>query len=631
VLHPRLRTRTLLAILASVAGLLALPLAGSAAAKSCNGKRVTIMGTPGDDVLVGKGASDVIYGGGGDDHISGGRNGNDTICGGPGDDVIQGGRGYDSLVGEGGGDKLAGETGSDMLDGGAGDDRLSGSKGADNLHGGAGEDLLIGAKGPDDLEGGAGDDTLDGEQGSDEFEGNAGDDILIGDKGNDKIEGGPGNDRIEGGPGDDSDLDGGGGTDVIFGGAGTDNVDGGDGDGDVVRGDAGTDTLAGGVGGGDIVSYASATRGPVIVDLATDKAKGDGHDDLSGFEDVVGSPQADTLVGDGEANRLDGGVGDDTLNSGGGGGEAFGGPGSDDCTGFTVENSCGPEAGPPPGGAYVILNLGLDGSSLVVQGSSGPDDVHVALVAGGWVVSDTVPIFAGGGCANPVGQPTVVSCPGDPALALIVITGGDGDDNLVVDPSVPANDHVRINGNAGSDVIVGGSGDDVLEAGENYNGPNNGSDRLEGNAGSDVLYADPGPDLLKGGAGNDLLVSSVATCQGHTYDGGSGEDTVSYARSDDNLRITLGGSGGPAGCGNQDQVLGDNESLEGSDGPDVLVGDGGDNSLMGHLGADVFVGKGGDDFIEALDGQRDKQIECGAGDDEVQRDGNDPSGSSCSP
>jgi Ca2+-binding RTX toxin-like protein len=76
-------------------------------------------------------------------------------------------------------------------------------------------------------------------------------------------------------------------------------------------------------------------------------------------------------------------------------------------------------------------------------------------------------------------------------------------------------------------------------------------------------------------------------------------------------------------------VLGDNESLEGSDGPDVLIGDNGDNSLMGHLGADVLIGKGNDDFIDAADGQHDKQIDCGSGDDEVSMDGSDPAGTSC--
>ena len=623
------RSKILWLTLACALGLLLAPLASGAAAKTCGGKKVTIMGTPGPDHIVGKKASDVIYGGGGDDFISGGPNGNDTICGGPGDDVLKGGRGFDSLYGEAGNDRLDGESGSDMLDGGAGDDKLSGEKGADHEHGGPGDDNLIGFKGPDVLDGGAGNDYLDGQQGSDEIEGGAGEDKLLGDKGNDRVEGGAGDDLIEGGPGDDSRLDGGPGTDTIFGGAGSDDVDGGPGNGDVVRGDAGTDTLSGGGGTGDIVSFASATRGGIIINLSANRAKGDGHDKLSGFEDVVGSPQGDTILGDGISNRLDGGVGNDTLKAGGGGGEALGGPGTDDCSGFAIENSCGVEEGAPAGAASVIVNLGLDGSSLVVQGGSGNDDMHIAFTAAGWTVTDTAPLYGGGGCANPVGQLDTVICPGERNLALITVTGGAGDDELVIDGSVPNSAHVRMNGSAGSDTLIGGDGDDVLEAGENYNSPDFGHDTLIGNGGSDVLYADPGGDDLKGGPGNDLLVSAVPVCQGNTYDGGPGEDTVSYARSNAPLKVELGGSGGPAGCGNLDQVLGDNESLEGSDGPDVLIGDNGNNSLLGHLGADTFIGKGGNDFIEALDGTRDKQIDCGPGDDEALKDPKDPQPIAC--
>jgi Ca2+-binding RTX toxin-like protein len=212
---------------------------------------------------------------------------------------------------------------------------------------------------------------------------------------------------------------------------------------------------------------------------------------------------------------------------------------------------------------------------------------------------------------------------------LVVITGGAGDDEIGIDSDVPAGVRVRANGNAGSDTLSGGNGDDVLEAGENYNGPDNGNDTLIGNGGSDVLYADPGADLLSAGPGNDLLVSSVAVCQGHTFDGGPGDDTVSYGRSDAALTVTLGGSGGPDGCGNPDRIQADNESLEGSDGPDVLVGDGGENSLMGHLGADTFIGKGGNDFIEAADGRRDKAIICGGGEDDVQKDRIDPDPVGC--
>jgi Ca2+-binding RTX toxin-like protein len=212
---------------------------------------------------------------------------------------------------------------------------------------------------------------------------------------------------------------------------------------------------------------------------------------------------------------------------------------------------------------------------------------------------------------------------------LVVITGGAGDDSINISESVPAGVKVRANGNAGSDTLSGGPGDDVLEAGENYNGPDDGNDTLIGNAGSDVLYADPGADQLDGGPGNDLLVSSVVVCQGHTYDGGPGEDTVSYGRSNANMRIELGGTGGPPGCGTPDHVLSDNEDLEGSDGPDVLIGDNGPNSLFGHTGADTFIGKGGNDTIEAIDGQHDKSIDCGPGNDSASKDSSDPKPISC--
>ena len=103
---------------------------------------------------------------------------------------------------------------------------------------------------------------------------------------------------------------------------------------------------------------------------------------------MVGSPQGDAIVGDGNNNRLDGGVGNDDLDSGGGGGTAFGGPGSDDCNGFSIENSCGPELGPPPGLAYAILNQGLDGSSLVVQGGPDADDIRISQNGQGWAIAN---------------------------------------------------------------------------------------------------------------------------------------------------------------------------------------------------------------------------------------------------
>ncbi len=562
--------------------------ATASAAGACLGQKATIVSAAAR--IVGTKAPDTIVVKGGGGHTVAGLGGNDRICGGPGNDTIDGG------------------------------------KGVDRIGGGPGDDKVLGFKGPDKLDGGPGDDFIDGQQGSDEVSGGGGNDKLLGNKGNEEIAGGAGDDEVDGGLGDDGLVDGGPGVDIVTGGAGTDKVEGGPGDGDVVRGDSGPDVLSGGTGALDIVSYASATRRGVSVDLGTSQSKGDGQDSLNGFEDVVGSPQGDTIAGDGAPNRLDGGIGDDALLSGGGGGEAFGGPGTDTCTGFALVSSCGAEAAPPPNTASATLNRGLDGSSLVVQGTPGADQLRISGGPDSWVVSGAARMFAGEGCAEPPGNTTALTCSG--AIGLVVVTGGDGDDTIAIDPGVPSSVEVRANGNAGSDTLEGGPGADVLEAGENYKGPNDGNDLLSGNGGTDVLFADPGADQLRGGAGTDLLVSSVATCQNHTFDGGVGIDTVSYARAAEGVRVSLAGAGGPAGCPDADQLLAA-ESLEGSDGADVLIGDNSRNSLLGKLGADTLVGKGGNDFLDVADGRRDKRVDCGAGGDELLSDVADPSPVSC--
>ncbi len=64
--------------------------------------------------------------------------------------------------------------------------------------------------------------------------------------------------------------------------------------------------------------------------------------------------------------------------------------------------------------------------------------MRISFGAGGWTVSDSVPIFAGGGCANPPGDANLVTCGGTLGLALVTVTGGNGNDDIVIDPSVPA-------------------------------------------------------------------------------------------------------------------------------------------------------------------------------------------------
>lgn len=141
----------------------------------CGGKIATIVGTPGDDELVGTDKRDVIVGLAGDDRIDGlgrkdilcGFGGDDTLKGRGDDDKLRGGGGNDALRGGGAEDNLRGGTGSDLVRGGTDDDELRGIGGDDELRGIGGLDVLRGGGGDDKLRGGGGDDACRGGSGRD--------------------------------------------------------------------------------------------------------------------------------------------------------------------------------------------------------------------------------------------------------------------------------------------------------------------------------------------------------------------------------------------------------------------------------------------------------------------------------
>jgi|GEM_PF-6427477 Ca2+-binding RTX toxin-like protein len=143
---------------------------------------ITLIGTPGNDVLRGTDNADRIEG----------RAGNDRIFGEGSDDVLSGGAGDD---------RLFGGRRDDFMLGGPGRDRLFGNRGDDQLFGGTGPDELRGEAGDDLLEGGAGRDSLFGGNGNDRLLGQGGSDFLLGGRGNDVIVGGTGRDRMSGGGG----------------------------------------------------------------------------------------------------------------------------------------------------------------------------------------------------------------------------------------------------------------------------------------------------------------------------------------------------------------------------------------------------------------------------------------------
>jgi Ca2+-binding RTX toxin-like protein len=107
-----------------------------------------VTGTPGNDVFYGTNGNDFVVGGEGNDFFSL-AGGNDVGIGGAGEDEIGGDDGNDILIGGSDNDLILGGDGHDVLSGDAGDDRLNGGLGNDLLTGGRGNDFLAGGRGND--------------------------------------------------------------------------------------------------------------------------------------------------------------------------------------------------------------------------------------------------------------------------------------------------------------------------------------------------------------------------------------------------------------------------------------------------------------------------------------------------
>ena len=153
------------------------PMASAASADtttySCYYQPATIVGTPGDDVLIGReDTADVIVGLGGNDVIRGSEDSTqltapgDRLCGGPGDDSLRGGTGEDRIQGGKGNDFVEGSFGYDVIiQGGLGHDHVMDcdselSGGARIIEGGPGNDVLCVDTDPSRMYGHGGDDVL---------------------------------------------------------------------------------------------------------------------------------------------------------------------------------------------------------------------------------------------------------------------------------------------------------------------------------------------------------------------------------------------------------------------------------------------------------------------------------------
>ncbi len=518
----------------------------------------------------------------------------DGIYGGAGDDVLQGSDGDDALYGLAGHDWLEGHTGADLLDGGDGTDTVTYESSDEavtvNLRDGMGEgghaegDIIIGVE---NVIGSDYGDVLWGDYNSNRLYGGGGNDELWGAGwwgSVDVLEGGAGADQLYGygdydshtvvsyegsdeavtvnlrdGTGKGGHADG----DVII---GVNNIIGSD-YGDVLEGNDNSNQLEGGTGadrldgggGYDTVSYSSSDEG---VDVRLQNGTGEGGhaegDVIIDVENVIGSDYGDSLEGNYDRNRLEGGAGADWLYGSLGDDELDGGAGADRLHGSDGDD-------------YL---LGSDGDDLL-EGGAGADELY------------------GGAGIDTISYETSDSAVFVNLLNLN-LEGGHAEGDFLnlrdyydeVDINIPdvenvigSNNNDQLIGNALVNVLHGGGGNDRLygDYGDDTLNGGLGNDRLYGDYGDDNLTANNGKDRLYGGYGDDTLL------------GGNGNDRL-YGDHDDDL--LEGGTGV--------------DRLFGGTGDDILNGGAGNDRLYGGYDDDTFIfdtGHGNDTIKDFTDGE----------------------------
>jgi Ca2+-binding RTX toxin-like protein len=565
--------------------------------------------------LTGSYGADVLGGDSGANRIDGSE-GNDTVRGGGGLDTLLGGFGDDRLE-DGGNNRVFGEAGDDLVvitatnqgyanaryDGGAGYDTVQFDNSTANtivlapffgpsdnvpLHnfeaatGGFGNDVIVGTAGANFLSGRSGDDFLYGRDGDDILAGGDGFDTVVfsgpsarqvdlavgtvQDTGEGldlliSIEGVRSGNAADTLYGNDLDnrLEAGKGANFVQGRGGNDTI--------IVDGNSSTgwsNTLSG--GGGDDRILAALEF--LAIGFGTSAYYGDdGNDYLQPdqFDIAYGGAGNDELVGSAVGVTLDGGAGDDRL-------ETF--------YGYVGYDLAGNPVRPTDGVGRLVGGAGVDTAVFNAALPPGPVSVTVDLVAGTATASGAPSSWTLAGIENLVGDDWADTLRGNNAEN--VLDGGAGADVLDgrggFDTVTYARSNAAVSVNLANGAGAGGhaSGDQLTSI-----------ERLIGSDHADTLIgrAD-GYSTLDGGLGADTLQRAAGIGTGYLY--------VSYARSNAEVRVDLRTGAGQGGHAQGDTLI-NVDHVFGSAFDDVLIGDATrQNLLFGGAGADRLSGLGGD-------------------------------------
>ena len=571
-------------------------------------------------------------------------------------------RNIQNLIGSSKDDLLTGNSEKNKLSGGDGNDTLEGGAGADTIDGGAGDrdavsyenalsyskngltygvtvDLKVASNN-------VGEDAVNdvllniedmvGSKFSDDLRGNDKANALYGGLGDDTLEGGLGADTLSGGIDSNdnnntvsylhSDADKSSGTDmgvkVYLDGSkpnegiyaqgdvfirikniiGTNFIDvlAGNNEANVLSGMKGNDTLIGGIGadtldGGedtDTVSYENIISNTGVSASLKTSSTNTGEafgDKYFNIENITGSKNNDTLEGNESANTLIGNGGNDLFFATGGGDTFIASVGTDSTVSYEKLNS------------DVTAYLDADRRQSNTGGAAGDSYTNIKNLTGSLTNAnklfgnDEANILVGGNLDD-----TLSGAGGADAFY-----GGAGNDTVTYADS-SSSEGVTVNlVQGGTSSIANG---DTFSSIEIIIGTKN-SDNITGNIEANTLYGGDGNDTLVGGGGNDSLVGGngddIFKNSGsgtHVYDGGNGNNTVSFELvNSSGVKIDLRQSSGDNGEGGK-EILTQINNLTGSAGNDSLAGNDSSNTLQGGAGNDTLDGAGSNDKLEGGNG-----------------------------
>ncbi|MFN4014604.1 MAG: hypothetical protein ACK4JB_04685 [Reyranella sp.] len=640
-----------------------------------------VIGSAFADTLTGNGAANTLTGGDGNDTLDGGA-GVDTLVGGAGDDTyVVDDTDVVTEVSGGGIDTVRttrasytlGANVENLLFTGVGDFAGTGNALDNAITGGAGNDTIVGGAGNDTLNGGLGTDTVS-------YAGTA-----TGVTANLAIAGaqntvGAGCDTLSGfenltGSSFTDTLTGDGSANLLSGGAGAaaDTLNGGGGD-DTLDGGLGADTMLGGLGNDVFIVENAGDVVTEVLNEGTDTVRTSRNYQLTDNVEVLVYTGTGNFVGTGNglANTITGGIGNDTIEGGLGADVLNGGGGLDTASyaGATVgvrvslslsgvQNTVGAGGDTLIGfenlaGSALNDQLTGDGNANVLTGNDGND------ILAGLGGDDTLNGGAGLDTATYAAALSGVSV--SLALAAAQNTLGAGTDTLSSIENLTGSAYDdTLTGSDAVNTLLGGAGNDVLDGGA-------GGDRMEGGLGNDTYYVGGGDAVVeKAGEGTDTVItrlteyslsagvenltyagtnkfkgtgntldntitggSNADTIDGgagnDTMQGGGGTDTVLYKSATAGVTVSLLLAGAQNTGGSGTDTLSGFENVTGSGHADTLTGDGGANILRGASGNDVLDGGAGADTMEGglgndsyfIDNTGDKAAEkAGEGTDTV--------------